>query len=154
MENEKILIKRLVDFHKNFIIKVNQENKGLSRDEFYELMKSNGICSDSNMINKLFWIFDDDGDNCIKLKELALGLEMFRDSPLEEKLKAFFDLCDEDNSGSVSKNEFLKVLKNNLINSDEKSNAKQVIDKIYAFYNLYDKGELSLYYIIYFFKKI
>jgi len=144
MENEKDLVKKLVGFHK----KINQTQKNketsYSREEFYMLMKTNGISNNPDLINKLFWIFDENGDDLLKFKELALGLEMFRDSPLEEKLKAFYDLCDEDNSGSVSKGEFLKILKNNLINNDEKSNVKHVVDRIFSHYNLDEKGELSL----------
>lgn len=147
MEQEKNVVKRLVNFHKKFKNNPQNEEKSYTREQFYELMCSNGISNNPDLINKLFWVFDENGDEQLKIKELALGLEMFRDSSLEEKLKAFYDLCDEDNSGSVSKGEFLKILKNNLINNDEKSTVKQVVDRIYAYYNLDDKGELSLYLI-------
>lgn len=144
MEHEKNVVKKLVSFHKKLSMDQRNDDKCYSREEFYELMRANGISNNPDLINKLFWVFDENGDDKLKIKELALGLEMFRDSSLEEKLKAFFDLCDEDNSGSVSKGEFLKIIKNNLINNDEKSNVKQVIDSIYAGYGLDDKGELSL----------
>lgn len=144
MENEKPMIDRLIQFNKK-LKKQNPDNdQGFTRKEFYHLMKSNGISSDSHIINKLFWIFDENGDNELKIRELALGLELFTDSPLEEKLRVFFDLCDEDNSGLVSKSELLNILRNNLINHEEKAGVKAIIDKIFNFYNLDDKAELSL----------
>lgn len=144
MEHEKNVVKRLVNFHRKFKENPQNQDKSYSREEFYDLMRSHGISNNPDLINKLFWIFDVNEDDQLKIKELALGLEMFRDSSLEEKLKAFYDLCDEDDSGSVSKNEFMKILKNNMVKNDEKATVKQVIDKIYAYYNLDDKGELTL----------
>ncbi len=38
----------------------------------------------------------------------------------------FFDLCDEDGSGAVSKTEFYNMLRKNLINSNERLTMKQV----------------------------
>jgi len=147
MENEKPMIERLINFNrklkKNNKI-MNSENKGYSRNEFYNLMKLNGISSNSDLINKLFWIFDENGDDNLKIKELALGLELFTESPFEEKLRVFFDLCDEDDSGLVSKSELMNILRNNLINNEEKAGVKNIIDKIFAYYNLDDKAELTL----------
>ena len=56
---------------------------------------------------------------------------MFRDSPVEEKLKAFFELCDIDRSGAISKSEFIKLLKKNIIEPEEKTSIKLVVDKIF-----------------------
>ena len=62
-------------------------SKGLNKKEFAELMKSNQITNDLDLINKLFWLFDEDGSGDIEYKELAFGLEMFRDSNFDQKLK-------------------------------------------------------------------
>ena len=60
----------------------------MNKKEFGELMISNGITKDWDIINKLFWVFDEDGSGDIEYKELAFGLEMFRDSSIENKLKS------------------------------------------------------------------
>lgn len=38
------------------------------------------------MVDKLFWIFDDDQNGEIDHKELAIGLELLSDIPFEEKI--------------------------------------------------------------------
>jgi Ca2+-binding EF-hand superfamily protein len=49
---------------------------------------------------------------------------MFRNSSLEAKLKAFFDLCDVDKSGAISKGEFSDLILKNLVSSDSKITMK------------------------------
>ena len=145
MEKERPMIERLINLNKKLLNDMISNNqREYTRKEFYNIMVSNGICSDTNIINKLFWIFDENEDNRVKIKELALGFELFTESPLEKKLKVFFDLCDIDNNGLVSKSELLNKLRNNLINNEEKAGVKQIIDDIFSFYKLDDKSELSL----------
>jgi Ca2+-binding EF-hand superfamily protein len=62
-------------------------DKGLNLKEFTKVLKENGITNDQELINKLFWVFDEDGSGDIEYKELAFGLEMFRDSSFENKIK-------------------------------------------------------------------
>ncbi len=62
-------------------------DKGLNIKEFTMVLKDNGITNDQELINKLFWVFDEDGSGDIEYKELAFGLEMFRDSSFENKIK-------------------------------------------------------------------
>ena len=62
--------------------------KGMNKKEFGDLMISNGITKDFDLINKLFWVFDEDGSGDIEYKELAFGLEMFRETSIETKLKS------------------------------------------------------------------
>lgn len=72
------------------ILKLSQMDvgsKGLDKKQFSKLMISHAITKDQDLINKLFWIFDEDGSGDIEYKELAFGLEMFRDSNIEQKLK-------------------------------------------------------------------
>ena len=148
IDNKKELLNRLVD--KNFqeqILKFSDKksrefNAGLTIEEFGSLMQKNKISNDPEIINKLFWIFDEDGDNDLKYSEIASGIEMFRDSTPEEKVKVFFTLCDTDHSNSVSKKEFYTMLKRNIINKDDIVPLKKSIEKIF---NLYGGDvELSL----------
>ena len=148
IDNKKELLNRLVD--KNFqeqILKISDKksrefNVGLTIEEFGSLMQRNKITNDPEIIKKLFWIFDEDGDNDLKYSEIASGIEMFRDSTPEEKVKVLFRLCDTDHSNSVSKKEFYTMLKRNIINKDDIAPLKKSIEKIF---NLYGGDvELSL----------
>ena len=148
IDNKKELLNRLVD--KNFqeqILKISDKksrefNAGLTIEDYGSLMQRNKITNDPEIIKKLFWIFDEDGDNDLKYSEIASGIEMFRDSTPEEKVKVLFRLCDTDHSNSVSKKEFYTMLKRNIINKDDIAPLKKSIEKIF---NLYGGDvELSL----------
>jgi Ca2+-binding EF-hand superfamily protein len=148
-ENKKDVLDRLMGFHESILKMTNKKSgeefdKGMTKQEFLHVMRSNGITNDVGLINKIFWMFDEDGDNHLKYKEIAFGIEMFRESSIEKKLKAFFDLCDVDNSGTISKQEFLDLMKKNIINNDEKLSIKQVVDKIFNSVKLDKNGEMTL----------
>ena len=68
---------------------------------------------------------------------------MFRDSNVEDKLKAFFVFCDVDGSGSISKKEFLNLLKKTIIKNDEKQKLKRVLDRIFNSVKLNNEGEIT-----------
>lgn len=129
LDHNKECLDRLIKFQENLLSK---SKTSLSKIDFTKMMITNGITSDINLINKLFWVFDENGDGDLKYSEIAFGIEMFRDSSTEQKLKLFFDLCDEDRSGTISKTEFINLFKKNLINSDEKMGMKVVIEKIFS----------------------
>lgn len=50
----------------------------------------------------MFYIFDEDGSGTVDYKELIIGLEVFKEDSIEDKMKVFFDLCDVDGSGEVT----------------------------------------------------
>jgi len=56
-------------------------------------------------------IFDDDGSLTVDYKELIIGLEMFKDNSIDDKLKVFMDLCETDKNGNVSPDELYRILK-------------------------------------------
>lgn len=57
----------------------SEENAyGLKREEFQKLLSMIGLGHDKGLVDKLFWIFDDDGNGEVDHKELAIGLEMFK----------------------------------------------------------------------------
>lgn len=60
--------------------------KGLNREEFAKLLDMIGLGTDKNLIDKLFWIFDDDGNGEVDHKELAVGLEMLKENTFADKL--------------------------------------------------------------------
>ena len=147
IDNKKDCLDRLLKFQENLLSKTKQKEKkddqGLTKTDFSKLIITNGITNDQDLINKLFWIFDENGDGDLKYSEIAFGIEMFRDSSMEQKLKSFFDLCDEDGSGTISKIEFTNLFKKNLINSDERIGIKAAVDKIFASVDTDGTGEIS-----------
>lgn len=56
----------------------------------------------TDLSEKLFYVFDEDQSGTIDYKELIVGLEVFKEDSIEEKMKVFFDICDTDGSGSIS----------------------------------------------------
>ena len=66
--------------------------------------------TDPHLTEKLFYIFDEDGSGTVDYKELIIGLEVFKEDSIEDKMKGtilklsivFFDLCDVDGSGEVT----------------------------------------------------
>ena len=69
-----------------------------------------------------------------------MGLEIFKENSIEDKLKGlnflvltfisyllkkvFFDLCDTDNSGNISQQELYNLLKRNILSHHEKLKLK------------------------------
>lgn len=91
----------------------------MNRTQFAELLSYVGLGADENLTDKLFYIFDDDNSNTVDYKELIIGLEIFKESSIEEKLKVFMDLCDGDGNGNVNQEELYNVLKQNLFTHDD-----------------------------------
>lgn len=90
----------------------NANTRGsISHQEFEDFMNQAGLSVDKLILDRLFWIFDDNRDGRIEPKEVVVGLEMFRETNFKEKLEVFFDLCDEDGSGDIDEEEFFNVLK-------------------------------------------
>lgn len=83
----------------------------MNRSEFQELLSYVGLGADINLADKLFYIFDADSSGTVDYKELIMGLEVFKEDSVEDKMKVFFDLCDVDGSGGVSEKEVYGVLK-------------------------------------------
>lgn len=64
----------------------DQNLKGLNREEFAKLLGMIGLGTDRTLIEKLFWIFDDDGNGEVDHKELAVGLEMLKENTFTDKI--------------------------------------------------------------------
>lgn len=46
---------------------------------------------------------------------MIVGLEVFKEDSIEEKMKVFFEICDTDGSGAISEQELYNVLKLNIV---------------------------------------
>lgn len=76
-------------------------------------------------------------------KELAIGLEMLSDSTYEERIGKFFDLADDDGSGSIDRKEFYSLLKLNLNDYEERKRLKIYVKEIFKEYDYDGDGELD-----------
>ena len=72
------------------------KNTGMNRKDFGELLSYVGLGADENLADKLFYIFDEDNSGDVDYKELIIGLETFKENTMDDKLKVFMDLCDND----------------------------------------------------------
>ena len=100
--------------------------------EFGRLLEKIGIVDDPMLIDKVFFVFDEDGGGSIGLKELGIGLEMMKNNKFEEKLDTFFDLCDEDNTGTIDKKEFYSMLRLNATTSyEDRERLKFYVNQIF-----------------------
>lgn len=80
----------------------------ITKKEFSDAIKKLKI--EQTFIDRIFWVFDENGNGKIDKKELMVGLEMLRGANFSEKLSAFFDICDEDGSGDIDEEELFSVL--------------------------------------------
>lgn len=103
----------------------------MNREEFGRLLAKVGLGSDTVLIDKIFWIFDEDGSGDIDHKELGVGLELLKNNTFEEKLDKFFDLCDEDNSGTIDKKEFYTLLRLNVTDYEDRNRLKTYVNEIF-----------------------
>ena len=60
-----------------------------------------------------------------------------------QKIGKFFDLCDDDGSGSIDRKEFYSLLKLNLNDYDDKKRLKQYVKDIFRDFDYDGDGELS-----------
>ena len=148
MDNKKQAIDKLLKTSQILITLSSKKDKefkrGLNKEEFASLIVSNGISNDMDLISKLFWLFDEDMSGDLQYSELVFGFEMFSNSSIERKLRAFFDLCDIDGSGTISKKEFVLLLKKNIINKEERETIDNVVDTIFDEVKLNKDGEITL----------
>jgi Ca2+-binding EF-hand superfamily protein len=132
MDYRKDAINQLCNNY-DFLIKfIRARGISLSKDDFYELMSYIGLGAEKPVVEKLFYVLDEDGSGDIDYRELITGLEYFKDSTFEEKLKVFFDICDMDASGMVTKKEIYDVLKRNIVSDLDKMKLKKTIALIFS----------------------
>lgn len=141
----KLLMPYFTEQFLNLLIKKRKEGiEGILFDDFSKVLRTNGITKNQEIMRKLYWIFDEDGNNSLTYNEILSGMEIFRESTPEEKVKVFFELCDTDGSNTVSKDEFLALLKKTIVNSNNMHSIKRVVDKIFKSFDSNDTGELTL----------
>jgi len=147
-DNKRDLIERLLEKQfQNQLLSFSQKklkefHTGLSIEDFSSLLKNNNITKDPELIQKLFWVLDEDGDNDLTYKEILIGMEIFHDNSPEEKVKTFFNLCNKNNNDFISKSNFYDLLKRNIINKNDIDSLKKSVEKIFRKYG--NENELTL----------
>lgn len=49
-----------------------------------------GLGTDNNLADKLFYVLDEDSSGTVDYKELIIGLEVFKEDSIEEKIKGIW----------------------------------------------------------------
>uniref|UniRef100_A0A8C0T845 EF-hand domain-containing protein n=1 Tax=Canis lupus familiaris TaxID=9615 RepID=A0A8C0T845_CANLF len=93
---------------------VRLNNFGLDRNAFRAILHSVFGMTDDMLMNRVFFAFDKDNDNCINAKEWVKGLSVFLRGTFEEKLKFCFEVYYLNGDGYISQEEIFDMLKNSL----------------------------------------
>ena len=148
LKSKKIVIDKLLEknFQNQLFAFSSKKNKefhsGLSIEDFSSLLKNNNITKNPELIQKLFWVLDEDGDNDLTYKEIMMGMEIFRDTNPEQKVTNFFRLCSKGDSDKISKENFKELLKRNIIDKEDNDSLKKCVEKIFHKYG--NDNELTL----------
>lgn len=80
-----------------------------------EFKNSLGL-KDSLFVDRMFALFDEDGDGTIDFREFICGLSVFCEKgTIDEKLKFSFRIYDFDGDGCISRDELYQLLKASLV---------------------------------------
>lgn len=105
--------KELLGLQRKFIELAKREGNPftITRAEFSEALELVGIMeSDTEILDRLFSMFDKTGNDQINYKEFVVGLAPLCDGTVEEKLAFAFTLCDVHNTGKIEQDDMEKVL--------------------------------------------
>ncbi len=151
IENQKDLVNRLFDekFKENLLIfsekKQREFHSGVSIEDFSNILINNNITKNLDFINKLFWVFDEDGDNNLSFNDIIAGIEVFRLSSPKEKMKIFFNLCNKEKGDTIKKKDFYELLQKSIIDKNDLKDLKYCINNLFEKYgknNLLSLNEL------------
>ncbi|KAM3135325.1 hypothetical protein pb186bvf_012623 [Paramecium bursaria] len=143
MSNKKEAIHQLFTNYGLMIKYAKNKKEGMDKNDFQELLSYVGLGTDPHLTEKLFYIFDEDGSGTVDYKELIIGLEVFKEDSIEDKMKVFFDLCDVDGSGEVTQKELYEVLRANIVNNDDRIKLKKTIQILFEECDMNGDGVLD-----------
>ena len=135
IENKKDLISRLLSdsFRDNLLKfcekKEREFHSGLNLEDYSNLMINNNITKNVDYIHKLYWIFDENGDNNISFNAIISSMEVFRISSPKEKMKIFFNICN--NGDVIKKKNFLELLKKTVIDKNDLKNLQKCVNNLF-----------------------
>lgn len=127
LENRKDAVNKLTENQQIIIAWIDYVGY-IDKNEFEDLLEACGIRYDQSLHERLFWLFDLNGNGVIEQKEILLALELFKEHSLDEKVKMFFDLCDDDDAGYIEEEKLIRFFKRNLRTEAERRKVrKQVV---------------------------
>ncbi|KAB0392575.1 hypothetical protein E2I00_007330, partial [Balaenoptera physalus] len=89
---------------------IRLDNTGLDHNTFRAILHSIFGMTDDMLMNRVFFVFDKDNDNCINVKECVKGLSVFLRGTFEEKLKFCFEVYYFNGDGYISREKMLNSL--------------------------------------------
>ncbi|XP_039734042.1 EF-hand calcium-binding domain-containing protein 1-like [Pteropus medius] len=125
---------------------VRLDNAGLDRNTFRAILHNLFGMTDDMLMNRVFFAFDEDNDNCINVKEWVKGLSVFLRGTFEEKLKFCFEVYYLNGDGYISREEIFDMLKNSLYqqSSEETDEGiKELVDLTLKKMDYDDDGKIS-----------
>ncbi|EPQ13881.1 EF-hand calcium-binding domain-containing protein 1 [Myotis brandtii] len=94
---------------------VRLDNARLDRSTFRMILHGLFGMTDDKLMNRVFFAFDKDSDNCINVNEWVKGLSVFLRGTFEEKLKFCFEVYYlNGDDGYISREEIFDMLRNSL----------------------------------------
>jgi Ca2+-binding EF-hand superfamily protein len=103
--NLYIFVEYLVEIWRDLSQRTKEEGKGISRLTFTKYYELNGIISD-----RLFSIFDSNGDNYLDVKEFVSGMTTLFSGYYDQLLKFIFNIYDCDKDGKIKVNDVKLIL--------------------------------------------
>ncbi len=60
--------------------------KSVNKEEFKMIMNYIGLKKDNNLVERLYWLFDLNGDGNIDYNEITYSINLFKENSLEENI--------------------------------------------------------------------
>ncbi|XP_021508908.1 calaxin-like isoform X1 [Meriones unguiculatus] len=106
-------------------------NAQLDRNTFRGILYNIFGMTDDMLMNRVFFVFDKDGDNYVSIQEWVKGLSVFLRGTFEEKIKFCFEVYNLTGDGYISREKIFDMLKNSLSQQSSEENEegiKELID--------------------------
>ncbi|KAH7831168.1 putative serine/threonine-protein phosphatase 2B regulatory subunit [Monocercomonoides exilis] len=116
----------------------------IDKEEFKEAL---GLTGSDAIADRIFSVFDENGDGFINAQEFVCGLSFFsKKATFDEKLHFAFNIYDIDKNGHIDKSELLHILKASLFENTlslTEEQMKQAVDATFAEADLDGDGLIS-----------
>eukprot|EP01113_Clastostelium_recurvatum_P036096 TRINITY_DN5101_c0_g1_i4.p1 TRINITY_DN5101_c0_g1~~TRINITY_DN5101_c0_g1_i4.p1 ORF type:complete len:665 (+),score=142.60 TRINITY_DN5101_c0_g1_i4:257-2251(+) len=91
--------------------KGTDEYGGLTAELFQQIVSQEMDSNDAAFADYIFQIFDESGDGYVDFKEFCMGLSVYLNADVDDKLHFCFRLFDTNRDGKISLSEFTEVLR-------------------------------------------
>lgn len=98
----------------------------LRRPEFEDLVVSSGLGMDKAIIDKVFYIFDDNNLGSVDFKEVLVGIEVFRQNKFRSLINCMIEIADIEGKGKCTEPLVSQVFTAICFKPDEKVRIKNI----------------------------